>query len=171
MSYERVAEDLMDSIRVRSELDAFASVWKRKASTDAERLVRLTALLKVLPSVVRQEEAQEIAPKLPPKVAVGLENEAPLTREQIAEIKAEDRANAPQMTEDQVRELVVKTYGRKMAITLNGMEPAYRVPTKIDGHAVPMQGWEGILKRLGVGFQELEVRVTPGAKYFDLVPM
>lgn len=169
MSFERIAEDLMDSIRVRSELDAFAAVWRKKGTTDAERAVRLAALLKVLPTTANT--GAQTAKALPPKAAVGLESEAPLTPEEVAAIRREDASNKPEYTEDQIRELVLKTYGPKLRIMLNGVEQAFRIPVSVNGHSVPMQGWESALRQRGVAFNELEVRVTPNAKYFDLVPM
>lgn len=173
---------LWDSIKVRSELDAFAAAWRKRGSTDEERKHRLAALVGVLfPQVMkasdedRKEKLAGIERHNDMKLAILKEMEKrealanmetnddrPFTPAELAAERANDAANAP-MPIGQVMEAVYNALVRPQVRT-----GRVKLPFEYGGMAVPMGEWKEFLETKGVYCRELETHIDNASRTFTM---
>ncbi len=176
-----VAAEMMDSIRMRTQLDDFAKAWAKKGTTEAEREARLDTLLSAVGSYLMTSEAPapvqtkavriaEERAKLTRLDAVELDDDAlHFTPEQARrEDELDRKAKAEQTPEPVVRELVFRECIQGKKRTASDGLPCVVLPRQYKGHDVPIQGWAEFFEAKGFHYGSVEMEVEPHGRTFVL---
>jgi hypothetical protein len=170
---------LMDSIKVRSELDAFVAVWGKKRTSDAEKAVRLEAMLEAVMGAMggaapmrARSDAGEVMRSTSDHIRRQERPESMernFTPEEAAEARAEDEANKP-MPMVELMDWAYERFAKGKRKYRDGFSViGMPIQDKATGRMVPMEGWEDYFKAKGIPVTGMETRIDAPNGRFELM--